>query len=146
MFGPAASLGSALRSRLRRGRRGFLLLECMLAVGIFAFGILALGRCVENCLKAERFRREEALAQRALTNYFVQVSAGAIPLTDKVSYPLEGAWTGMTMNITREPLEVKNEKDQELFGLYQVKLQLSWASAGETITRELQFIIYPRQR
>ena len=40
---------------IRHASRGFLLLESMLAVAIFAIGILALGRCVENCLKAERF-------------------------------------------------------------------------------------------
>lgn len=126
--------------------RGFVLLECMLAVAIFALGILALGRCVENCLKAEKFRREEGLAQRALANYWIQIEQGAIPISDKYSEPLKGAWTGMTMNVTREPLVVKNEKEQELFGLYQVKLQLTWPIDKETMTREMQFIMYPRQR
>jgi hypothetical protein len=129
-----------------QSRRGFILLECMLAVAIFALGILALGRCVENCLRAEKIRREEGLAQRALANYWIQVEQGAIPITENVSYPLKGAWEGMTMNVSREPLVVKNEKDQELFGLYQVKLQLTWPNGPETITRELQFVIYPRQR
>ena len=128
-------------------QKGFLLLESMLAVAVFALGILALGRCVENCLRAEKFRREEALAQRALANFFVQIENGAIPLTDQaVAQELQGAWAGMKMSMYREPLTLKNEKDQELFGLYQVKLQLAWVSGGETIMREMQFIIYPRQR
>jgi prepilin-type N-terminal cleavage/methylation domain-containing protein len=127
-------------------RRGFVLLECMLAVAIFALGILALGRCVENCLRAEKIRREEGLAQRALANWWVQVEQGAIPITENRSEDLKGAWEGMRMNISREPLVVKNEKDQELFGLYTVKLQLSWPNGAETINRELQFVIYPRQR
>ena len=126
--------------------RGFVLLECMLAVAIFALGILALGRCVENCLKAEKFRREEGLAQRALQNFWIQVEQGAIPLTENFSQNLKGAWEGMTMNVSREPLALKNEKDQELFGLYQVKLQLTWPSNGEVITRDMQFFMYPRQR
>lgn len=127
-------------------KSGFLLLECMLAVGIFAVGILALGRCVENCLRAEQFRREEVLAQRALMNYWIQIEHGAIPLADQaVGEKLKGAWEGMTMNMSREPLTLVNEKDQELFGLYQVKLQLVWTSGPDTITRELDFILYPRQ-
>jgi Tfp pilus assembly protein PilV len=132
----------------RKGRHsGFLLLECMLAVAIFAMGILALGRCVENCLKAERYRREESLAQRALANYWRQIEAGAVPLTDKSEgEKLKGAWEGMTMNMYREPLALKNEEEQELFGLYQVKLQLSWLSGNEPVIREMQFIYYPRQR
>jgi Tfp pilus assembly protein PilV len=131
-----------------RRQNGFLLLECMLAVAIFALGVLTLGRCVENCLKAEKFRREEALAQRALMNYWIQIEAGAIPLAASAPAPekLRGAWEGMTMQITQEPLTLTNETDQELFGLYSVKLQLSWPTGGETTTREMSFIIFPRQR
>ena len=131
----------------RARRAGFLLLECMLAVAIFALGILALGRCVENCLKAEKYRREESLAMRALANYWRQIEAGAIPLTDKAEgAKLEGAWEGMKLSMYREPLALKNEEEQELFGLYTVKLQLSWVSGNEPIVREMQFIYYPRQR
>ena len=129
-----------------RATGGFLLLECMLAVAIFAVGVLALGRCVENCLRAEKFRREEALAQRALANYAVQIETDALPLTDKMTEQLKGAWTGMTMNIAREPLAIRNEKDQELFGLYKVTLDLSWKAGRETIQRSLSFYTYPRQQ
>ena len=135
----------ALRS-LSRATRGFLLLESMLAVAIFAIGVLTLGRCVENCLRAEKFRREEGLAQRALANYAVQIETDALPLTDKMTEQLKGAWTGMTMNITRETLTLRNEKDQELFGLYKVTLDLSWKDGRQTVERGLSFYIYPRQQ
>lgn len=133
--------------RLRRhGARAFVLLECMLAVTVFALGALALAKCSENLVKAEKFRREEALAQRALTNYWAQIETGALPLGDQVSIPLEGAWDGMTMKIVREPLKLLNEKEQEIFGLYQVQLQLTWNAGGEEIARELSFMIFPRPR
>lgn len=137
-----------MKARLPVSRRtgGFLLLECMLAVAIFAVGVLALGRCVENCLRAEKFRRDEALAQRALANYVVQIETDALPLTDKMTEQLKGAWTGMTMNISREPLKIQNEKEQELFGLYKVTLELSWKVGRETILRSISFYIYPRQQ
>ena len=136
---------NALRPSFRR-IGGFLLLETILAVAIFAAGVLAIGWCVQNCLRAERFRREEGLAQRALANYMVQIETEALPLTDKMTEQLKGAWTGMTMNITRQPLELRNEKDQELFGLYKVTMELSWKSGGETISRNLSFYTYPGQR
>ena len=135
----------ALRPAFRKAG-GFLLIESMLAVAIFAVGIMALGRCVENCLKAERFRREESLAQRALANYVAQIETDALPLTDKMSEKLKGAWTGMTINVQREPLRLRNEKEQEIFGLYRVTLDLSWRSGAETIHRGMAFNIYPRQR
>ena len=129
-----------------RANGGFLLLESMLAVAIFAIGVLTLGRCVENCMRAEKFRREEGLAQRALANYVVQIETDAIPLTDKMTEQLKGAWTGMTMNITREQMKLKNEKEQELFGLYKVALDVSWRTGTEVIHRDLSFILYPKQR
>jgi len=125
---------------------GFLLLDCMLAVAIFALGVLTLGRCVENCLKAERFRREDGLAQRVLANYVAQIETEALPLADKMTEQLKGAWAGMTLNITREPLKLENEKKQELFGLYRVTLDLSWKSGIEVSHRNLSFYFYPRQR
>ncbi len=132
---------------LPRNRRAFVLIESMLAVAIFAIGVLALGRCMENCMKSEKYRREEGLAQRALANYWVQIETGALPLnTDKSSEELKGAWAGMTMNMAREPLKLRNEKDQEIFGLYNVTLSLNWKSGGDAITREMSFMIYPRQR
>ena len=125
---------------------GFLLLDSMLAVAIFALGVLALGRCVENCLRAERFRREEGLAQLVLANYVNQIETEALPLADQMSEKLKGAWTGMTMNITREPLKLQNEKQQDLFGLYRVSLDVSWKSGVEIVHRDLSFYFYPRQR
>ena len=125
---------------------GFLLLDCMLAVAIFGLGVIALSRCVENCLRAERIRREEGLAQRLLANYLVQIETEALPLADQMTEQLKGAWAGMTMNITREQLKLQNEKEQELFGLYKVTLNVDWTSGREAIHRDLSFILYPRQR
>ena len=125
---------------------GFLLLEAMLAVAIFGFGVIALSRCVENCMRAERIRREEGLAQRVLANYFTQIETEALPLADQMSEKLKGAWEGMTMTITREQMKLQNEKEQELFGLYKVTLDVSWTEGRETIHRDLSFIFYPKQR
>lgn len=133
--------------RCRSMRRGFLLLESMLAVFIFAIAALGLGRCVQNCLRAEKFRREEALAQRALANYWAQIELGTIPLSaDKATIDLEGAWKGMKLAVLREPLQLMNEKDQELFGLYQVRMALSWGTGQDQQVRTMDFILYPRTR
>jgi Tfp pilus assembly protein PilV len=125
---------------------GFLLLEVMLAVTIFGIGMIALSRCVENCLRAEHIRREEGLAQRVLANYLVQIETEALPLSDKMSEKLKGAWEGMTMDITREQMKLQNEKEQDLFGLYKVTLAVTWKSGTETVRRDLSFIFYPKQQ
>lgn len=133
--------------RFSNARAGFLLFEAMLAVVVFALGVLTLGRCVENCLRAEKFRREEAQARRLLANRMTEIFAGAVPLSDKASEKWDkGPWEGMELSTIRQPLELKNEKEQELFGLYQVTLMLKWKSGTETVSKDLSFTIYPRQR
>jgi type II secretory pathway component PulJ len=133
--------------RIRNQRGGFLLFEAMLAVVIFALAALALGKSMENLHRAERYRREDSLARRLLANRMTEILAGAVPLTDKSSEKFEkGPWAGMELQSTREPLELKNEKEQELFGLYTVTLVLKWKSREEVVSRDMSFIIYPRQR
>jgi Tfp pilus assembly protein PilV len=128
-------------------RSGFMLFEAMLAVVIFALGVLTLGKCVENCLRAEKFRREDGHARRLLANRMTEILSNAVPLSDKSSEKWDkGPWAGMELNTVRTPLELKNEKEQELFGLYQVTLELKWKSGGDVITKDLSFYIYPRQR
>ena len=135
----------------RRGLRlpgrligGFLLMEVMLAVVIFALGMLALGRCVRDTLRADGFRRQEERASRALSNALAQVESGAMKLGSPVREPLKGVYEGMELRVTREPLKEKNEKDQDITGLYRVKLEVSWESGGERLSRELTFYHAPK--
>ena len=128
----------------RRRRRGFVLLEAMLAVAIFALGMLALGRCVTNCLKAERFKVEDALARRALENRIAEIESGAFPLPEKTVDKLPAPFAGLTLVQTREPLRKENEHGLELVGLFSVTLQVSWQSGGETQSRQLVFYVHMR--
>jgi Tfp pilus assembly protein PilV len=125
-----------------------MLLEAMIAVSIFAIGVIGLGNCVQNCLFAERVKEDDARARRILENRMAEIEAGALPITDKASEELKGAFEGMTLKTTRVPLKRKNEKvpPQELFGLFSIKLELSWKTDGQDQSKELTFYVYPRQQ
>jgi Tfp pilus assembly protein PilV len=133
---------------MKRGSRsrGFFLLEAMIATLIFAIGVIALGNCVENCLSAQRIKEDDARARRLLGNRMAEIEAGSAVVTDKASEELKGMFAGMTLKTTRVPLKKKNEKDQELFGLFQMNLQLTWKADGQEQVKELTFYVYPRQR
>lgn len=127
--------------------QGFILMEVMLAVAVFAIGVIVLGECVQRCIAAEVEKQEGVRVQRLLENRMAEIQAGAIPLADSSTEELKGMFAGMTLVTTREPLKRKNEKDQELLNLFLVKTQVSWMSASrEKESRALEFYVYQRQR
>lgn len=144
---PARGARTPTRSTvgLRPSTSGFVLFEAMLAVAIFAIGILALGECLENCLRAEQYQDEEARARRVLANRLAEIEAGAVPLKDSGSEELKGAFAGMTLKHTRKPFKAKNEDNKELMGIQHVTLEVLWKSSGEEQRRALEFFYTPRQ-
>ena len=133
-------------------RRGVMLLEAMLAVAIFAIGVITLGRCVSNCIAAQRLQGEELLARRALENRWAEIESGAVPLNAGKAGPtssseeLKGPFAGMTMKMASVPVLKKNEKEEKIEGISAVTLTVVWQSGGDELSKELIFYVYPRQK
>jgi hypothetical protein len=112
----------------------------MLAVAIFALGVLSLGRCVSHCLVAEQFKMEDARARRVLQNRMVEIEGGVVssqePIIEKIA--------GMRLEQRARPLEKRNELDEELVGLQAVTLRVTWDSGKTPHSRELIFYVQPR--
>ena len=90
-----------------RSRAGFVLIEVMLGVAIFAIGVIALGRCVNNCIVAESVRQETERARLALENRMAEVEAGEVPFDKPVSDDLGDGFPGMTMIQSRAPVSAQ---------------------------------------
>ena len=58
--------------RIRR-LRAFALYEILIGVAIFALGVLALGRAVENCLNANALNGEEEAVRQMLANRMAEI-------------------------------------------------------------------------
>jgi len=121
--------------------RGFVLLESMLAVAIFAIGVLALGRCVSNCMAAERLKHEDALAGQVLANRMAEIEGGAVLLTNAAPEILKSPFDGMKLKESSGLLKMKNEKDQDLPGLFTVTLVVTWNSGGDPRQKALTFYV-----
>ena len=123
---------------------GFVLLEALLAVAIFALGVLALGRCVSNCVAAEHAIMEDAQVRRLLVNRIAEIEAGVVAPTDAKTEELAGPLRGLTLTQSSVALAKKNETGQDLVGLLAVTLTASWRSDGENHVREQTFYAYLR--
>lgn len=132
-------------ARQRRHRRGFVLLEAMLAVAIFALGVLALGRSVNACLAAEQFKAEDAWARRALENRLAEIEAGSVPLDKPLVEDLKEPFVGLQLTQTPKVLKRQNEKREELAGLYALTVEVTWKSRGEKQSKALIVYVQSRQ-
>jgi hypothetical protein len=131
----------------RRGRGGFLLIEVLVAVAIFAAAVLALGKCVEELIGAQIFKDEDEQVRRFLDGKISEIEAGAVPLSDSATTEDLKDWLpGAKLTTKRAQLKRKNEKDQDLFGLYVVDVEVSWLADGVKQSRATSFYIYPDQR
>jgi len=127
------------------GRASFVLIEVMLGVMIFALGVLALGRCVNNCVTAETMRQETERARLALENRMAEVEAGQIATNKDISEDMGDSFPGMTVKQTRQPVVAKNEKNEVINGLYQVTLEVDWTSGNEPQSKQISFYVLRSQ-
>ena len=125
--------------------RAFVLIEVMLGVMIFAIGVLALGRCVGNCVTAESVRQETERARLALENRMAEIEAGEIPTDKPLSDDLGDAFPGMTMKQSRIPVVAKTEKNVLITGLYEMDLEVAWQSDRQPQARKLSFYVLRSQ-
>ena len=131
----------------RRRAHGFLLIEVLVAVAIFAAAVLALGRCVENVIAAQMLKDEDEQVRRFLDSKVAEIESGAVPLSDTATTKEIKDWLpGTKLTTKRTQLKRKNEKDQDLFGLYVADVEIAWLSDGGKQARKISFYIYPDQR
>jgi len=129
---------SGFAIRATRARRAFMLLEALLAVAIFAIGVLTLGRCISQGLGAERFKAEDARARRVLQNRYEEIEARAVDIKDATE-ELDAPNKGLTLKQVVQTLHKRDEQGRELDKLVEVTLTVQWVSDAVTESRSLTF-------
>lgn len=119
---------------------GFLLLEIIIAIMILTGGVLALGRCMNNCLGVQEIIGQEKRARLALENAMVEIQASPALPDDNKTTPLEGRFQGLTLTQHRKTLNLQNEKNIALADLHEITLSVAWRSAdGAQHSRQIAF-------
>lgn len=135
-----------MKAAFRQSRRGIILFEVMIAVAIFALAVLALAGSVDNCIGGQIIIQDEERARQFLANRMAEIEAGAVPLQDSETEKLKDAFEGMTLKTTRTEIKKKNEKEEDIRGIFLVKLDLAWEFDGQPQARTLEFYHFPRAR
>jgi len=125
-----------------RHHSGFLLLETMLGVVIFSLGVLAMAKCVNNCLSAEAIKAEDQRARLALENRMAEIEAGAVVVEEPKTEKLKGMFSGIVMKQSRQKSPLMIAKNQPLTGLYVITLDAVWQAPEGSMTKELVFYVF----
>jgi hypothetical protein len=112
----------------RNGRRlGFALLEVMIGVAIFALGIVALGRAVENCINAGSITTEEERIRQILADQMaiLQTRPGR-PEESPRPIEVESGYGKVKLTQKTMPARLEEEEGAELQGIYLITLTAEW--------------------
>ena len=117
-----------------------MLLEIILAVLLLTGGVLALGRCMTNCLGTQEIIAQEQRARLALENAMVEIQASPALPDESNTKQLDGMFRGLTLVEHRRTLDLKNENNVNLSDLHEISLAVTWhASDGTTHSRSIAF-------
>jgi prepilin-type N-terminal cleavage/methylation domain-containing protein len=121
--------------RSRRARRGFSLLEVLLALAILLLALTAIGQLVDMGSDRELDGRLQTQASRLIQAKLGEFESGAAPL-ESGSGSFEGDDAGWTWTASVEPQSTPN--------LYLVKISASRDLKGKAVTIEMsQMILDP---
>lgn len=126
----------------RNNRRAFALYEVLLGLTIFAVGVLALGRSVQNCLNASAISSEDDRVRQILADRMAEIQATPGFPEVKKETKVDTGYGAIVLVQQSVPAGLKGENDTELIGINLVSLSASWTRGGATQSRKIQFYIY----
>src|SRR5213080_699865 len=136
-----AQLNRFKRSTLQRFN-GFALYEVLLGVAIFALGVIALGRAVENCINASTISSEENVVRQILSDRMAQVqAASAVPDAEK-EFKIDTHYGRIILHQKTEAAALTEPDNTLITGMNIVTLTANWGHAGVPESRQIQFYVY----
>lgn len=119
-----------------------MLVEIMIAVAIFSVSVVALGRCMSECLDTQAFCTRQTRALLALQNRMIEIQASPVMPDAFKKQSLKGMFSGMTMIERRRTLDIKNDDNTNISNLQEITLTAEWpGSSGQTQTGSVTFIV-----
>jgi len=127
---------------MRRSKTGFALYEVLMGLAIFALGVLALGRAVQNCLNASTFNAEENRVRQILSNRMAEEPATpGFPDVAK-EFTVDTGY-GMVKLIQKSaPAGLEENNGVPLAGVNRVTLSAKWTRGGAEQSQQIEFYVY----
>src|SRR5262252_3753534 len=128
--------------KFSRSKSAFALYEVLLGVAIFAVGVIALGRAVENCINASTISAEENVVRQILSDRMAQVQAASgVPDAEK-EFKIDTHYGRIILHQKTETAALTEPDNTLITGMNIVTLTASWEHAGVPESRQIQFYVY----
>jgi Tfp pilus assembly protein PilV len=121
---------------------GFALYEVLIGVAVFALGVIALGRAVENCINASTISAEDNVVRQILSDRMAEVqAASAVPDAEK-EFKIDTNYGRVTVHQKTAPATLTEPDNTLITGINIVTLTANWLHAGVPESRQIQFYVY----
>jgi prepilin-type N-terminal cleavage/methylation domain-containing protein len=127
---------------MRRNKKGFALYEVLMGLAIFALGVLALGRAVENCLNATTLTAEENRVRQILSNRMAEVQTTPGFPDDSKEFNVDTGYGIVKVIQKSAPAGLQENDGSPLTGVNRVTLTAKWTRGGSEQSQQIQFYVY----
>ena len=139
---PESRIRNRTASREDHVRKGFALYEVIIGVAIFAVGVLALGRAVENCLNASTLNAEEERVRQILSNRMAEIQATpGFPDAAK-EFKIDSGYGLVKLMQKSAPADLSEPDGGKLGGINFVVLTAQWVRGGVSQSKHIAFYVY----
>ena len=128
--------------RSKRARAAFALYEVLIGLAIFALGVVALGRSVQNCLNASGLSADEDRVRQILSDRMAELQATPGNPDAKKETKIATGYGEVVVVQRSVPASLKGENNAELNGINLVTLTAEWKRGGVAQARKVQFYVY----
>jgi Tfp pilus assembly protein PilV len=125
-----------------RGQLAFALYEVLLGVAIFAIGVIALGRAVQNCLNASTISSEEQVIRQILSDRMAEVQAAPVVPEAEKEFKINSNYGTVRLTQKTAPAGLTEADNTVINGINVVTLTAHWRHAGTPQSKQLQFYVY----
>src|SRR5712692_2555841 len=130
-----------IRNSKSRISGAFALYEVLIGVAIFAVGVLALGRAVENCLNASTLNAQEERVRQILSNRMAEIQATP-GFPDAAKELKIDAGYGIVKLIQKSaPAGLTEPDGGKLGGINFVVLTAQWVRGGVSQSKHIAFYV-----
>jgi hypothetical protein len=113
-----------------------------MGLAIFALGVLALGRAVENCLNASTLNAEENRVRQMLSNRMAEVQATPGFPDSAKEFNIDSGYGIVKLIQKSGPAELEEATGAQLTGVNRVVLTARWKRGNVEQSQQIEFYVY----